>query len=631
MITREIENFTHGLVDNLEKKSIPVGSAAAMLNFRTRGDKVELRRGQLILGTDAGAGGSVDGIHVAYKADGTAVAYKKIGRKLLYYDTVTEDWIEVGTDLFPALAEDDEASFANYQSQAGAIMFVSSKNSSVYKIMVANPGSYSDLAQTVYRGKIIIHKNRTMLWDRKSTTGEQDTTGVNLSWIDNEKYTAVSAEAVGASGATSYTYTLAFKAGGSKRTCFGMAIKIGGTIKLVDDYNGNLTHVDGASNGSGTINYTSGAVTITLTVAAGGALTADYQWEDSTDEGVFDFDYSATRVAGEGDLLRQDDGGQMQNAFVFNDQYFCFHERTIYKLVLSVDDTDAENNVFRNNAGIPNWRAAVPTGDGVYYLDNATEAEPVVRLLTLDQGSTEVLPVAISRQLNLKNYYFDQCWMIKQGDLILIGCRTLASTYNNRVLVYDELFKTWDVIDYEAKCASLYNGTLILGDSITNNVYVGFSGVDDDESEILGQWESNQWDLEYPSHLKKSKRLMIEGEIGPNQIIDVSAAPDDGGYILIGQIRGDGSYIDSRQSVNVGANTLGQGEIGGGSDGISAFHYFHEMSFSTVGKFLKLQIKFSVGSDATTNNIGIGYFSFSKIRFDDVRVKTQKIPSKYRG
>lgn len=637
MITKSIENFTLGLVTRIEKKSIPVGSCASMLNFRTKGDKIELRRGYSVIGTDTGAGGENDGIHTTYKADGTPILYRKRGRKLEYATSLDGDWTEVGTNLFPADAENDDATAVNYQSLAGAILFVSSPNSSIYKIMTANPGSYTDLSSTTHRGYIRIHKTRMFLWNRRDVQNQQDLTAVYLSWIDNQKYTTVTDEAVGTGdGSTlAFSKTLAFKAAGAKRTCFGLVIKEDGTVKFTDDFNGNLVHVDGASIASGTINYTTGEITLTYTAgnapANSVAITADHQWEDSTDEGVADFSYTTpTRVAGEGDVLRQDDGGPLHSVEVYNDVYYCFHERAIYRLILSVDDSDADNNIYRENSGIPNHRATVPTGDGIYYIDTANESDPQIRLLTLDRESAEVVPRAISRQLDLSGYDFSEAWGERQGITVVWGCKISGATANNRLFVYDELFKSWDIQDYFSNDGTIFSGALVLGDSISGNAYVAFSGFDDDDSAIPGIWELNQWDLGYDSRLKKCKRLILEGEIAPTQAIAVDIAVDDGRYSNVGYILGDGSYIDTGSRVSVGPVTIGQEEIGGGGDGVPAYHYFVELSLGQ-SKFHKMQIRLRTTTHPTTGEEGIGYFSCSLFRFQDIRLKQSKIPSKYRN
>jgi len=158
MKSQEIKNFTKGLITAFEDHSIPDGSASASNNWLTKGDRIELRKGYKILGTEQSGTGSIDGIHVAQKADGTQVLFRKRGRKLEYYDTSTSDWIESGSNLFPAAAVADEASFANYTTLAGNQMFVGSENSSIYKVMVANPGSPIDQTPSI-KGKFKIKQN----------------------------------------------------------------------------------------------------------------------------------------------------------------------------------------------------------------------------------------------------------------------------------------------------------------------------------------------------------------------------------------------------------------------------------------------------------------------------------------
>jgi hypothetical protein len=639
----DIEDYIHGLVTEIEDESIPPGSASSMLNARTLGDKVEIRRGSRRIGDDVGASEPSRGVHTAFQADDTPILYRKRDRKLEYstYDADTDEysaWAECGSDLFPAAAVDDEASFANYQSQAGAILFITSPNSSIYKVMTANPASATDLASTDHKGRMIIHKGRSFLWARKGSNGVQDNNSLYLSWIDAQNYTAVSNEAVGTGdGATLvFNHTLAFKAGSSKRTCFGVSIEEDTVVKFVDDYKGNLVHVSGASVASGTINYTTGAIVLTYTAgnapANAVAITADYQWEDSTDEGVADFSFSGTRLAGEGDILPQNEGGPLNRVEAFNDQYFCFHARSIYRVILSADDTDADNNVFRSNTGTPTHRSVASGADGIYYVDAARKGKPQIRLLTIEAGSTETVPKRVSTALDLSGYEFEDAWMLLQGTTVLIGCRASGSDTNNRVFVFDESFDTWDVQDYLASCATTFGDVLIMGDALSGNVFEGFSGVDDDDSTIPFSYTMNQWDLEITDRLKKVKKLCFEGHIASSQIIDVAISFDDATFVVVGQIRGDGAYVDTGAGVTVGPTVIGRGEIGGGSDGINAYHYFCELSLRSAGsKFSKAAIRLSTGIDSETAEEGIGYFSFSRTRFQDIRVKQAKLPSQYRN
>jgi hypothetical protein len=379
-----VTTFPYGVMNTVDDQAIPHGAASAALNWLSMGDRIELRRGMQLLGDDYGAG-KVAGLHVARKADGTEIPYKKVGRKLFYYNSTTEAWVEVGSNLFPAAAESDHVSFANYNSLAGAQMFFSSPNSGFYKIMTANPGDYTDLTDGSknFKGYINILFSRVRLWGRTA-----DPSGIYGSHIDNQQYTTVSAEAL----ASVASGTLAFKGGGSKRTCFAVSITVTASGEVfTDNYNGVLT---GSLGHTGTINYTTGAFTTT----ASGAGTADYQWEDSTDEGLGDFTKSSPRTAGQGFVFRQDDGGAAQTVEPYGDSDFCFHDKITYELKLTNTDTNATNLPFRDKVGVPNWRAAKGTGDGVYYIDITDKTDPQFRLMTLDALSSRVLPRSISKR-----------------------------------------------------------------------------------------------------------------------------------------------------------------------------------------------------------------------------------------
>lgn len=628
MIIKEIKNWPYGVINDIEPDSIPAGSFSKSLNFLTLGDHFELRRGYRILGSDAGSG-NVSGLGVGVKLDvnATEVPFRTRDRKVEYYDTVTEDWIEIGTNTLPAAASGEDVAFDSYNSQAGAQLFLSSPLSSIYKIMTANPGSITDLLSTVYRGYIRIKQNRMFLWNRNAASGSgaRDEHNPYLSYIDARAYTTVTGEALAdvASG------TLAFKAGGSKRTCFGVKITHTGSGEvLTDNRDGTLT---GSVSATGTINYTTGTFTTTLS----GAGTADYQWEDSTSTGIADFSFSGTRVAGQGNVFLQGDGGPLMGIETYGDIEYCAHKNKTYALTNGIDDTNATNLIFRDREGIPNWRAIRGTSKGIFYVNAVDKADPKIKILTLQQGSTAIEGAVISQNLDLSIYEFDKCEVREWGDYILFSCRTIDSTINNRYILYHKEWKSFDIVDYWGMVSAVYDGAFLIGESITQNVIEAFSGIDDNGSVIDGYVELNEWDLEYPGYLKQVKKLQIEGNIGPDQRFDVYASVDKGGFVRIGQISGAGDYVDRTQAVSVGAFTLGRGEVGGGSDesdGITAFHYFKELSFTVVGKFERVKIRFVRANDEDDENLeGIGYFSVSTLRFTDIRLRSKKLPRKYRN
>lgn len=620
------EVFKYGIVDTLEERSIPRGAASRSLNWLTMGDHIELRPGMRFLGTlsQQTTTDKATGLRKATNAAGVEVLFYTYGQKLKYYDRSTEEWVEAGTDLLGAAADGEEISLAEYVTNAGNQMWLNSPNcAGLFKIMTANPGDPVDQydAAKNYAGHIKIDTNAMFLWRRP-----KDKTGLYRSYIDSQTYTTVSSEAL----ASVATGTLAFKGSGAKRTCFGVEITVTGSGQVfTDNYDGTLTGDDG---GTGTINYATGAYTTDDT----GAGTADYQWEDSTNGGIADFTGSA---AGTGVIFRQDEGGgPLQAVPSYDNVYYCMHQRKTWALTLAIDDTPSgtSNVPYRELVGIPSTRAFAESGDGIYYIDKTSGSDPAVRLLTYDRsGSAQVIPVNVSKNIDLNELEFDQACGAEFGDFVLFGCRRTGSPVNDRTLCYNRKWKAWDLLDYAPTCFEVYDGALHCGDAYTPNVLELFSGFADDDSPITNYWEGKLDELDIAG-LKKTKQLRVRGMIGIDQAIEVSLAVDNGPFIEIGgedtvvdgenvhtyAIEGQGSYVDRTQRVTVGPLTLGRGEVGGGSNGFTAYPY--ERTFKIgLDKFDAVKIRFRA--------MKVGYASVSRHEYWDVRFKGKKVPRKYRG
>src|SRR5439155_5024178 len=97
---------------------------------------------------------------------------------------------------------------------------------------------------------------------RKGSDGKRDDTSLYLSYLDKAtfgQFTAVTGEAVGSAGSTTYSGTLAAIA--AKRTVFLVVIKEAGGETVSDNLDGTLT---GDQGSTGTINYATGAYTVTF-------------------------------------------------------------------------------------------------------------------------------------------------------------------------------------------------------------------------------------------------------------------------------------------------------------------------------------------------------------------------------
>lgn len=604
-----IPTFVSGVWNLIDPENIPRDAAQDSTNFVTQDGRAVLIPGRELKGS-AGVVGGTTGFHKGYRVDGTPVFYVKRGTKIAYWDG--SDWTDIITDLVAT----DEYTFANYASLAGAFTYINGPTA-YYKVVSANPTSPINVYDSTknFYGYITIDKGRTLLWNR-----DRDKTGLYGSYIDRQNstvYTTVAGEAVGALGSTTYTGTLAFKAGGVRRSCFGVSIAgavVAGTETFSDNFNGVLTSNYG---GTGTINYATGAYSVTFSDVTTGAVTTGYQWEDSSVHGVTDFSKSATRAAGEGFVFPQDEGGDaILNVLIGQDgAYYSMKSRSAYTLSIDADDLGATNEVYRKEMGLPHFRAAISTNKGIFFVNTVNPTKPEVTILQRDKTSMAIEPIVLFKHFKFSDFEYDSASISGYDRWMMIFCRTPDSTTNNRILMCNLDSKTVDIVTYSGMQSIQDGQNLYVADSVTTSVYTIFSGFDDLQSPIDAYWIGRD-EMLGTDTLKKNRRLRFKGRIDPDQSVEVFINVDEAGFQQVGTIVGSASYVNLSDSQSIGGNFIGSAQIGG-SDTANAFGYFMELKART-GKYRKLAIKLVP--------TGIGYFDFDTITFFDVLLFEGRMP-----
>lgn len=600
-----ITAFTKGTHNLLSDELIPNDAASDSLGWLTKDGKIELMYGRQAQGS-IGAAGKVWEEHTATTPAGVSVRFRKIWTgstgKVQYLSGST--WTDTITGL-----TNEYATFSNYSSLAGNIVYVCSPTDGLFKIVVASPGSYSDvyLSTKNFKGWSIIDKGRMYLWGRK-----QDNTGLYGSYIDGQDstvYTTVTTEVTaGTSG------TLAFKGGGARRTCFGIALTItaGGQV-YTDNYDGTLT---GSSGGTGTINYTTGA----WTVSAGGAGTVNYQWEDSSAKGVTDFSKSATRLAGEGFIIRQDQGGDAIKTVVpIEGSFFSFKTNSVYKYTPDPLDLNPTNEIFRTDIGIKNITSAVGTSVGIVYMDTANPTRPVLTILQRNEVGDNFTTTPLFPHFRFSDYNFDTLVLETWDKYVIASCR-YDSSNNNRLLLGDMVEKTIDVASYGGSAFTKNGGYLYMGDPVSQTSYELFTGFDDMGITLPNYWIS-AGDRYGVDTLKKTKRYRFKGAIAPDQSVSVYLSLDSDNYVLIGTILGSGEYVDYTSSYAIGTTVIGSGTIGG-DDTVPVYRFIMEIKVRSF-KFRKRNLKFVAN--------GIGYVALETVTDFDIWQYQDKLPAKYRS
>jgi hypothetical protein len=488
-------------------------------------------------------------------------------------------------------------------------VYVTGPTDGLFKIAVANPASYADvyLSTKNFKGWSFIDKGRMILWGV-----QKDPTGLYGSYIDGQNatvYTTVTGEVTaGTSG------TLAFKAGGARRTCFGVQITIttGGQV-YTDGYNGILT---GNAGGTGTINYMTGAWTVT----AGGAGTATYQWEDSAAKGVTDFSKSATRLAAEGFVVRQDAGGDAIKVVIPHEgAYFSIKRFSAYQFTLDVADVNPTNELIRTDIGVETLRSAVGTSVGIVFLNTGNPTRPQLNILKRNPVGDNFLIEPLFGHFKFSDYVYEDVVMETWDKYILVSCRN-DSNENNRMLLCDMKENTVDVAPYGGSAFTKNAGFLYMGDPNSQTSYEMFTGFDDMGLAVVNEWRSkaDKYDTDV---LKKTKKYRFKGLISPDQAISVYISTDSGTDQLIGTILGSGDYVDYNSKTAIGTSFIGSETIGG-DDQITVYQFLMEIKVR-IPKFRKRQLKFIAD--------GIGYVAMQEIQDFDIWQYEDKLPKQYRS
>lgn len=616
-LIKGFKSGTHNLIDS---EAIPSDAAKDSLNWLTSNGRIELSRGKEFYGGE-GTIGKVYNLHFGTRNNGNLVLFEKVDTKIRYYNTTTGLWVDVVTGLTSTALY----SFSNYTSLAGNFTYATGIDG-IYKIHNANPGSYIDMYASTrnFKGLSFIDKARMIMWGLAT-----DRTGLYGGYIDAQNstvYTTVSLESLGSATGSSQniTGTLAFKSGQPLRTCFGLEIFVNSVSVAKDDYNGNIT-ASTALPITGTINYTTGDYDITLTGGSGHAIQVTYQWENSNEKGITDFRKSSTRLAGEGFIVRQDEGGDaIQSVLIGQDgSYYSLKKSTAYQFTMDATDTNPTNVVYRKDIGIKTPTAAVSTGSGIIFMNTANPEKPYLTVLQRNPLGDNIEPVKLFIHYDFSKYNYDDVVVDTWGKYVIIACKQLNSTENDRLLLCDLETNSVDATYYNAQCfAKGSDGRLYAGSPFTQSVQVLFIGFDDDGSVIDNFWESK--DEDYGSErLKKYRRLRLKGLIDQFNYTEVYASYDLQGYQLIGTVRGDAEYVDVNSPQTIGTSMVAEQQVGGDapSESLVVYPYYMQIKVK-VPKFKTRSLKFVSRS--------IGYVSIEDTSDFDILSFEQRIPKKFR-
>lgn len=402
---------------------------------------------------------------------------------------------------------------------------------------------------------------------------------------------------------------------------------------FTDTYLGTLTSPQG---GTGTIDYLTGAVSVTFNTAPvnTGDILGAYEWQDMTVHGIADFSHSGSRIAGEGFQFPQDEGGDPILAVVvgLDGNYYSAKKTCFYALSIGADDVTADNNVYRRDLGIQSPHAICPTQFGIVFMNTANPSKPVLTILQRNPVGGEVEPTILFPNFAFVNYDWSDAAFDTYERYIVMACRSMGAVNNDTILLGNPAKGTMsvDITSYPARTFARDNsGNLFIGSPITKSVYNVFSGNDDNGDLIQNFWRGKGELFQppvrkghfYPTMLKKHRKLRFKGMIAPNQSYQVWVDYDDTGPQLVGTVLGNGSYVDYGAGVLVGQSLVGNGLLGG-ITAASVFPYYVELRIKKPPKFLKRAIIFKA--------LGFGYVDINYQNDWGLMFFEDKLPVRFR-
>lgn len=696
VLNREIEIFDKGVCNLLSDEIIPQEAASDSQNWYTQEGRIKLVAGRAAVGAE-GPAGMITGEILGYKIDGTQVHWRKSGANIQYLNGTT--WITTITGLtvdadysfsnYSSLAgaftfavgvdgifKMNNASPGNYialydktKNFKGLAMIDKARmllwgtptdKTGLYgsHIEPSDGSGYTDVSgeATTSLGGTLAFKAGDALADAFNVgIAIPIAAPVNVSAINLSSQADV--QTSGAHGLNQGDYVLFAGLGGMTQLngLYGQVLTVvssteftmdidtttftpytsGGTAAKAeyfkDDYLGNLK---GNISGTGTINYITGVYTVTTA----GIGVAQYQWEDSNAGGITDFTETAgARVAGDGFIFRQDIGGDpILNVLVGLDEaYYSIKSQSIYRLAISADDLTADNNVFRQNIGIPSWRGATSIQLGIVIMNIANTTKPEMTLIQKNPVGDNVEPKVLFEQFKFANYDFSDMTMDNFERYILVACKTLGSATNNTLLLCNPTADTVDITGYAARTFAKDASNLYCGSPITMSIYNLFSGFDDMGFTIENYWDSKNETFAIPSRslkyaaygqsLKKYRKIRLKGLISKSQSYGVYVDFDDAGWQLVGTVLGNASYVDISSPQTVGGSMVGASQVGGGTFNpaqIVVYPYFAEIRLKKIPKFRKRKMRLVA--------LGMGYVDCDYQSAYDITLFEEKLPARFR-
>lgn len=347
----------------------------------------------------------------------------------------------------------------------------------------------------------------------------------------------------------------------------------------------------------------------------------------------FDFSYSATRVAGEGDIIATPyGGGDITDVSYFEDTAYVFKERYIEAIKYSQDTNDlAVREPLK--AGIGSVGKTLKGADGIYFLTPSKQLTNITRVKQKD-----IKPATLNIGETIK-IFLEQCNVDDIGRGIEIAERAFFPLKSNSTVTYNDVLLVWNrdrnifegIYDIGAFALEEWNGKYYYAQSNGANVYELFNGYSDVEGEnsfgIDFRVDTHWMNLtSSKAYLQALHGIVLEGRINSGATFDFFVSKDFSSTPFLSgtfAFTETGLLDGENSSVFLGSNPLSIGPLGvdvsdPDSDGVRHFSFRKYFPF-VYGNY------FSLGFTASETDNQFEITRAGLIVKEDVSVDQNKI------
>ena len=344
------------------------------------------------------------------------------------------------------------------------------------------------------------------------------------------------------------------------------------------------------------------------------------------------FDFAATRVAGEGDIIATPyGGGDITDIKHHEDAAYIFKKRYIESVKYSQDANDlATRDPLKS--GVGSIGKTIKTSDDIYFITDDHKFVSLGRIRQKDlKPQTENIGYSIKRILDA--YDFSEVNGIEYKDKIYIACKSDENqTNNNKVLVYNKNNSSFEgAWDLYAFGFQEMDGDLYMAESNGVNVHKMFTGHSDvegtDTFDISSEYATHFMNLtKSKSNVQALNSLYFEGYINEGSSITFQSFKDfsDTPFLSFDFAGSETGLLDGTISnAFLGGTPIGlrpMGAISGDPDADGRRHFQFRVYFPfQYGEY------FSIGWITAGSDINVEVIRFGMSMKEDISSDMAKI------